>query len=104
MATDFSTLNNIPVDSPQMRGAGRELLSLALMDARNHSLYLMGQYEKLLGEKLAAPPSAEVDPPLWTVGHVGWFQEYWIARNLQRSQGSRPSMHQHGCFDLCATV
>jgi ergothioneine biosynthesis protein EgtB len=26
-------------------------------------------------------------PPLWTLGHVGWFQEWWIARNLQRQLG-----------------
>jgi ergothioneine biosynthesis protein EgtB len=91
MATDFSTLNNIPVDSPEMRGAGRELLSLALMDARNHSLYLLAQFEKLLGETLTVEPSAEIDPLLWSIGHLGWFQEYWIARNLQRSQGSHPS-------------
>ena len=78
------------IDSPLMRRAGRELLSLALMDARNHTLHLFGQYQNALessGFKL--PPSSSVNPPLWTLGHAGWFQEWWIGRNLQRAQGSR---------------
>ncbi|MFD0669781.1 SUMF1/EgtB/PvdO family nonheme iron enzyme [Ramlibacter sp. MAHUQ-53] len=33
------------IDSPAMRQAGRELLSLALMDARNHTLHLLACYE-----------------------------------------------------------
>jgi iron(II)-dependent oxidoreductase len=23
-----------------------------------------------------------LEPPIWEMGHVGWFQEYWIARHL----------------------
>ena len=30
---------------------------------------------------------AAVDPPLWLMGHVAWFQEHWIARNVQRQRG-----------------
>ncbi len=78
------------IDSPDMRGAGRELLSLALMDARNHTLYLLALYEKALGAiKIAAPQPAEVEPLLWLAGHIGWFAEFWIARNTQRMLGSR---------------
>jgi len=25
-----------------------------------------------------------VNPPLWEIGHVGWFQERWISRNLDQ--------------------
>ena len=32
---------------------------------------------------------AELNPPLWELGHIGWFQEYWIARNVQRQRGER---------------
>ena len=28
-----------------------------------------------------------VNPPLWELGHVAWFQEYWIGRNRQRDLG-----------------
>lgn len=78
------------IDSPLMRRAGRELLSLALMDARNHTLQLFGQYQDALEEvDFVVPKNATLSPPLWTLGHVGWFQEYWIGRNLQRALGRR---------------
>ena len=71
-----------------MRNADKELLSLALMDSRNHTLRWIAAYEKALGdEALKVPLLGEVNPPLWELGHIGWFQEYWIARNVQRSRG-----------------
>jgi iron(II)-dependent oxidoreductase len=73
-----------------MRKAGRELLSLALMDARNHTLHLFGQYQNALESvNFAVPQLATINPPLWELGHVGWFQEHWIGRNLQRALGGR---------------
>ena len=78
------------IDSPLMRRAGSEVLSLALMDARNHTLHLFGQYQNALAaENFKVPLLHTLNPPLWTLGHVGWFQEWWISRNLQRALGSR---------------
>ena len=78
------------IDSPQMRHASRDLLSLALMDARNHTLHLFGQFRNALeAVNYRVPQSPALNPPLWLLGHVGWFQERWIGRNLQRSHGSR---------------
>ena len=86
---DASTL-----DSASLRTAGKELLSLALIDARNHILRWATAFESsgdgtalaLTGE-LAPALAAEIDAPLWTLGHIAWFQEYWIARNVQRGRG-----------------
>lgn len=76
------------IDSPDMRGAGRELLSLALMDARNHTLHLLAQFEQVLGASgFVVPKRAEMVPPLWLAGHIGWFAEFWIGRNTQRARG-----------------
>lgn len=77
------------IHTVQMRRAGRDWLSLALMDARNHSLRWIAVFESALdgGNGLLAT-STEVDPPLWTLGHIGWFQEAWIARNVQRHRGT----------------
>ena len=73
-------------DSPAMRSAGRGPLSLALMDARNHTLQLLSVLEHALGPAVTQPLAGE--PPLaWTAGHVGWLAEYWIGRNPQRGQG-----------------
>ena len=71
-----------------MRNAGKELLSLALMDSRNHTLRWITAYARALGSALAVPRHDEVNPPLWELGHIGWFQEFWIARNVQRARGA----------------
>lgn len=79
------------IDAPEIRSAGRDLLSLALIDARNHTLHLLSLYEEALGsEALAVPPVPEeegVVPPVWLAGHIGWFAEWWIGRNTQRAFG-----------------
>ncbi|WP_232080761.1 SUMF1/EgtB/PvdO family nonheme iron enzyme [Variovorax sp. SRS16] len=85
------TMAGLPhsIDSPDMRRAGRELLSLALIDARNHTLHLLSLYEQLLGSPALPVPRVEgIDPPLWLAGHIGWFAEWWIARNTQRAFGA----------------
>ena len=85
-----STTVSALIDAPGMRGAGRELLSLALMDARNHTLHLFGQFQQALEEvDFLVPQLAIVNPPLWELGHLGWFQEWWISRNVQRTRGPR---------------
>ncbi|MDP3168853.1 MAG: hypothetical protein Q8M91_00780, partial [Polaromonas sp.] len=69
------------IDSAMMRSAGKDLLSLALMDARNHTLRLLGQYQQALAAvDFEVPRLPVINPPLWEVGHVGWFQEWWIGR------------------------
>ncbi len=60
------------------RNAGKEQLSLALIDTRNRALHLAAQFEK--------SPEAHV-LALRLLGHVAWFQEWWIARNVQRNLG-----------------
>src|SRR5262245_41455080 len=75
-------------DPYAMRGAGRELLSLALIDARNRTLRWLTAFK---GVRVDGLLRQEFDPPLWLVGHVAWFQECAIARNLRRAQGSGAS-------------
>ncbi|HEX7437000.1 MAG TPA: hypothetical protein VF308_09840, partial [Caldimonas sp.] len=78
------------VDSSRMRCAGKDVLSLALIDARNHTLRWIAACEAGLGgAALTAPLLAEINPPLWELGHIGWFQEYWTSRNVQRQRGER---------------
>src|SRR5262245_15716390 len=70
-------------DPLAMRRSGGELLSLALIDARNRTLRWLSAFH---GANVDALRS-EFDPPLWVVGHVAWFQEVAIARNVRRAQG-----------------
>ena len=90
MAFDMSFGAFSSLDAVDLRQAGRDWLSLALMDARNQTLLLLSHYEQALGERnFQVPKVVELNPPLWELGHVGWFQERWIGRNLQRHQGVR---------------
>ena len=66
------------------RSAGGEQLSLALIDARNHTLQLLAQFEGA-----DVPCAEDTELPLWLAGHIAWFAEYWIGRNPQRALGSR---------------
>lgn len=60
------------------------------MDARNHTLHLFSQYQRALeAVNFTVPRIATLNPPLWELGHVGWFQEWWIGRNMQRALGTR---------------
>jgi len=77
------------VDNPTLiRCADRERLGAALVDSRADTLRTFAAYERSLGATgLRVPYSPELNPPLWELGHVGWFQEHWIGRNPQRLRG-----------------
>jgi gamma-glutamyl hercynylcysteine S-oxide synthase len=38
------------------------------------------------GQQLIGPRLAIVNPPLWEIGHISWFQEFWILRHLKKQQ------------------
>lgn len=79
-----------PIESSQMRRAGRDLLSLALMDSRNHSLRWMSAIEAALpGFAVSENLREGLMPPLWALGHLAWYQEHWISRNVQRQRGTQ---------------
>jgi len=84
-----ATLTAGQIDLPTIRGSGKLLLSLALMDSRNHTLHLLRQFQQSLeAGGFSVPRLPILNPPLWEVGHLGWFQERWIGRNLLRHQGA----------------
>ncbi len=60
-------------DPVAARQAGRDWLSLALIDSRNQLLQLLAQYET---------PAA-----LRRATLAGWFQEHWISCHVQRQRG-----------------
>ena len=69
------------------RCGGRQLLAAALSDTRARTLALLDAYAAALGGSLTIPYSPQLNPPCWEAGHIGWFQDYWIARNQQRPLG-----------------
>src|SRR5450432_998279 len=54
-----------------------ERLAHALQDARRRTLAI---YSHLDLEALAVPCIPLVNPPLWELSHIAWFQEYWCLR------------------------
>ena len=78
-----------PLDDPFLiRDASANELAWALGDARAHSLRLFTAFRAALGERLEVPYGEILNPPLWELGHLGWFEEFWIARNSERLRGT----------------
>jgi ergothioneine biosynthesis protein EgtB len=69
------------------RRAGRGALADALRASRADTLATFAAYVRAL-PALVVPQREELNPPLWELGHIGWFQEYWLARNPQRDRGT----------------
>ncbi len=63
-----------------------ELLRQMLVEARTVTLGLVAD---LTDEQLLGPQLAIVNPPLWEIGHVAWFQEKWALRHLRGLPPSR---------------
>lgn len=59
-----------------------------LADGRRRTLELVSD---LSDDQLAVPETGTVNPPIWEMGHVAWFQERWVLRHL----GRESSIHPH---------
>lgn len=71
--------------------AARTATACALADllqaSRVRTLALVDAYVAALGPQLVVPYSEQLNPPLWELGHMAWFQEFWTTRNPQRRSG-----------------
>ncbi len=61
----------------------------ALKETRARTLELVGD---LNDEQLLGPRLQIVNPLRWEIGHVAWFQEFWVLRHL----GRQPPILEHG--------
>lgn len=69
------------------RRLDKTALAGALRESRARTLALFTACEAALGPTLAVPCAPELNPPLWELGHIGWFADWWIARHPQRARG-----------------
>ena len=74
-----------------------EALRTALLDARDYTLAL---YAHLSPEQRQVPYVRLVNPPVWELAHIGWFQEFWCLRYREgdaplpsRLRGSDPILN-----------
>ncbi len=77
-----------PNESLALRAGPPAAVRAALLAARQRTLCLADDFQAALGTAYPGVPyAAELNPPLWELGHIAWFQEWWIARNRQRALG-----------------
>src|SRR5262245_43944472 len=51
---------------------------------REYRARTLGLVVDLDDEQLIGPRLTIVNPPLWEIGHIAWFAEYWILRHLRK--------------------
>lgn len=85
-------MTDLPRPEPATTAA--ESLVFALTDARRLELELFAGLadDGLLGEK-----GHFLEPPIWELGHVAWFQEYWLLRHLAGAEPLLPG--SDGIYD-----
>lgn len=60
------------------RTANAKQLAWMLQAARARTLALADAYLAGLGEAMAVPKTATLNPPLWELGHIAWFADHWL--------------------------
>jgi len=65
-----------------------------LVEARGVEMQLL---DGLTDEQMLGAAAHFVEPPIWEMGHVGWFQEYWILRHLDGASTLLPG--SDGIYD-----
>ncbi len=80
---------NHPLDPGMSARTGdADWLAVALTDSRSQTLATFSALQQALAEAAREVPSLpQFNPPLWELGHIGWFQAHWVGRNPQRLRG-----------------
>jgi ergothioneine biosynthesis protein EgtB len=85
----FTTMDPSTVsESTLARHADAATLARLLQASRADTLATFAACERARPD-LRVPHREELNLPLWELGHIGWFQEYWLARNPERHRGHR---------------
>ena len=72
----------------QLRVGSQAELARTLARGRLDTLRVFAAYQRALPD-LRVDYSVQLNPPKWELGHVGWFQEFWLGRNRERALGIR---------------
>lgn len=71
-----------------LRSGQAAQLGPALQRTRARTLALAQAWHDALGDAMQVPHDPGLNPPLWELGHIGWFQDWWVSRNRQRARGA----------------
>lgn len=86
MHDESVTAAAVPQPAQAARCGGSAELAAALAASRGDTLATFAAIETAL-PGLRVPRRETLNPPLWELGHIGWFQERWVARNAVRDEG-----------------
>lgn len=75
-------------------------LAAILEDARRRSLELLEDLDNVQFHSVPLIPI--INPPLWEIGHVAWFQEKWVLRHLRGRDPILP--HADSLWDSAAVA
>ena len=84
---DPARADGVGAEAAAARTGGVEALADALAASRRDTLATFAACEREL-PGLVVPRREGLNPPLWELGHIGWFQEYWLARNPELARGA----------------
>lgn len=82
------------MDGIAARNLNKQELDAALLEAHRHSWAILAD---LTPAQWQVPYNPGINPPLWEYGHVAWFAERWVVREVRRDEhgewvSSRPSL------------
>jgi gamma-glutamyl hercynylcysteine S-oxide synthase len=60
----------------------RDLIEI-MREFRGRTLDLVADLDN---DQMIGPRFATVNPPLWEIGHVAWFAEFWVLRHLRKQK------------------
>ena len=80
MHDESLTSDGVPAQAQAARCGDAAVLAAALRASRADTLATFAAWERAL-PSLAVPLRDELNPPLWELGHVGWFAAWWTERN-----------------------
>src|SRR5260370_5926029 len=63
------------------------IVAQTLRDSRRRTLELLSDLSE---EQLLVPMLPIINPILWELGHVGWFQEHWTLRHVRKADPILP--------------
>lgn len=78
------------------RNAAPDQLAAAMQDARNYTLALFDRFLAAgMDDPAQVPYLPIINPPLWELGHIAWFAEWFT---LREARSSHPAAAQHPCL------
>ncbi len=70
----------------------------SLLDTRQREIEVL---TNLTREQLFGTQDRTIEPPIWEMGHVGWFQDRWILQNIDgRSPVSQDADNLYDSFNI----